>query len=122
VKNKTPAVLILVDDDAAVLSSLKFALEVDGFAVRAYADAEGLLSASDMPEAGCLILDYWLPGLDGLELLTELRLRGVDLPAILITTPTPQVCSKAAAVGVQVVEKPLLAGALLDSVRELLQL
>jgi FixJ family two-component response regulator len=115
-----PGILIVVDDDAAVLSALKFAFEVEGFDVRAYADGESLLSEAHIPELGCLVLDYKLPGLNGLQLLTRLRNRKVTLPAVLITTPEPTVVKKAAAAGVPIVEKPLLTSALLDTVRRLL--
>ena len=115
-----PGILILVDDDNAVLSALKFAFEVEGFDVRAYADGESLLSAPGIPGRGCLVLDYKLPGLNGLQLLRRLRRRGVTLPAVLITTPEPLVVAEAAAADVPIVEKPLMTSALLDTVRGLL--
>jgi FixJ family two-component response regulator len=114
------AILILVDDDTAVLSALKFAFEVEGFEVRAYRDAESLLGEPDFPGCGCMVLDYKLPGLNGLELLARIRARGVELPAVLITTPTATVRAQAAAAHVALVEKPLLTSTLLDTVRTLL--
>jgi FixJ family two-component response regulator len=119
--DQTPGILILVDDDSAVLNALKFAFEVEGFDVRTFADAESLLAAPAVPELGCLVLDYKLPGLNGLQLLRRLRRRGVTLPAVLITTPEPIVLAQAAAANVPIVEKPLLTGALLDVVSELLR-
>lgn len=118
--DQAAATLILVDDDAAVLSSLKFAFQVEGFEVRAYPDAESLLEVADFPDSGCMVLDYRLPGLDGLELFTRIRELGVMLPAVLITTPTASVRARAAAVGVTLVEKPLLTSTLLDTVRRIL--
>ncbi|HEY2179414.1 MAG TPA: response regulator [Caulobacteraceae bacterium] len=116
-----PTILILVDDDAHVLASLKFAFEVEGFEVHAYCDAESLLAESDFQQRGCLVLDYKLPGINGLQLLKVLRSRGVTLPAVLITTPSPDVLSRAAAAGVPVVDKPLLTNALLETVRRQLE-
>ena len=118
--DQAAATLILVDDDAAVLSSLKFAFQVEGFEVHAYPDAESLLEVADFPDSGCMVLDYRLPGLDGLELFTRIRELGVMLPAVLITTPTASVRARAAAVGVTLVEKPLLTSTLLDTVRRIL--
>lgn len=118
--DQSPAILILVDDDAAVLGALQFAFEVEGFEVRAYRDGESLLSEPDFPRSGCMVLDYKLPGLNGLELLTRIRGRGVGLPAVLITTPTAAVRARAAAEGVALVEKPLLTSTLLDTVSRLL--
>ena len=95
-RDALPATLILVDDDEHVLAALKFAFEVEGFEVRAYPCAESLLAEPRLPQSGCLILDYNLPGLDGLELL---RLRGVTMPAVVITTPGPSILARAAACG-----------------------
>lgn len=114
------AVVMVVDDDAAVRTAVRFALEVEGFEVRTYVDAEDLLAEPTLPARGCLILDYRLPGIDGLKLLDRMRARGVTLPAVLITTPTPTVAARAAEARVQVVEKPLRGGDLADAVRALI--
>ena len=110
--------ILLVEDDPAVVNALKFSLELEGFAVSAYADGETLLASRPLPEKGCLVLDYHLPGIDGLNLLEHLRAANVTLPAILITTnPRNAVRVRAALAGVQIIEKPLLTDALRDSVR-----
>jgi FixJ family two-component response regulator len=68
--------------------------------------------------AGCLVIDYNLPGQNGLALLTELRRRGVMLPAILVTTqPSPLVRTGAAAAGAALIEKPFLNEALFEEIR-----
>lgn len=113
--------IILVDDDPALANALKFSLELEGFGVRVFADAESLLAMDPPPASGCLILDYALPGIDGLELLDRLRASGVNLPAILITSnPRIALRLRAQAAGAPIVEKPLLTDALLDSVRRAL--
>ena len=57
--------------------------------------------------------------MNGLELVSALRGRGVSIPAILITSnPTKYVRDRAAAIAVLVVEKPRLGSYLLDCVRE----
>ena len=78
-------IVMIADDDLAVRASLQFALEVEGFTVRVYGTGEELLE-SDMPARGCLVLDYNMPGVNGLQLLDRLRARGHDLPAIPITS------------------------------------
>lgn len=111
------AVLVL-DHDPAVRNSLKFALEIEGFAVRVYATAAALLAEPDMPPGGCVVLDYNLPGMNGLDLLQALRERHVKLPAILVTShPTSAVRRRAVAADVQVIEKPLLNDTLLRCIR-----
>lgn len=78
--------VIVVDDDLAVRSSLQFSLEMEGFAVHTYADGHELLDGSDVAESSCLVIDYHLLGMTGLETLAKLRQRCVLVPAILITT------------------------------------
>jgi FixJ family two-component response regulator len=112
-----PMVLV-IDDDAAVRNSLKFVLEVEGFAVRGYRTGTDLLEEQDMPEMGCLVTDYHLRGMNGLELLARLRERKVKLPAIVITShPSVAVRSKAASAGAHLIEKPLLNDALFEGIR-----
>jgi two-component system, LuxR family, response regulator FixJ len=114
----TQATVLIVDDDPALRNSLKFALEVEGFAVRAYRTGAELLAEGRMPEEGCLVVDYKLPEMNGLDLLSELRRRKVDLPAILMTThPTSAVRNRAAEAGVHVIEKPLLNDTLFLGIR-----
>ncbi len=116
----SPPFLLLVDDDDPVIDSLAFAFELEGFRVIPCGDAESALAAQ-LPEGrGCLVIDLNLPGMDGLELLAELRTRGVVVPAVLITThPTAKVRARALAQGATIVEKPLITDALLDAVRGL---
>ena len=109
--------ILLVEDDPAVVNALTFSLELEGFDVCAYVDGEALLASLPLLMRGCLVLDYNLPGIDGLDLLERLRAAEVTLPAILITTnPRKALRARAALAGVQIVEKPLLTDALRDSV------
>jgi FixJ family two-component response regulator len=108
---KSPAIVI-VDDDAAVLAALRFAFETEGLAVSAYPSAEAMLDGHDGSGA-CLVLDYKLPGMSGLDLFDRLRERGVAAPAVLITTqPAASTRARANAGGIAIVEKPLLGDAL----------
>jgi two-component system, LuxR family, response regulator FixJ len=110
--------VLIIDDDPAVRNSLKFALEVEGFAVRAYPAGADLLGESEFPAGGCLVVDYKLPEMNGLDLLVELRRRHVDLPAILITThPSSEVRRRAELAGVTLIEKPLLNDTLFQEIR-----
>lgn len=115
--NERPTV-VLVDDDAAVLTSLKFALELEGFTVAAYANAEDLLAEGVVGTASCFVVDYHLPGANGLELLRRLRQRGYSTPVILITSnPTRLLTSCARDAGAAIVEKPLMGDNLIDAIR-----
>jgi two-component system, LuxR family, response regulator FixJ len=110
--------VLVIDDDPGVRNSLKFSLEVEGFTVREYSSANELLSESEILDAGCLVIDYYLPEMNGLEMLNRLRDRRVAAPAILITShPSASVRQRAAEAGVTIVEKPLLGNALVEGIR-----
>lgn len=114
--------VLVVDDDAAVRAALKFALEVEGFRVQLYAGPEAVLADANLPKRGCLVIDYRMPGIDGIELVDRLRKRDVALPAILISgRVNKQLRCLAARVGlVQVLEKPLSDATLVESIRSAL--
>ena len=110
--------ILLVDDDPAVRAALAFSLEIEGFLIETFECGEDLLDKADFPKNGCFVLDYCLPGIDGLSLLKILRSRGVELPAVLITSaPNRQVRARAAEAGAVIIEKPLLGDALTAAVR-----
>jgi two-component system response regulator FixJ len=112
--------VMVVDDDLAVRNSLKFSLEVEGFAVRVYAGGTELLNDTELSRGGCLVIDQNMPGMKGLDLVAQLRARDVAVPAILITSyPTVAVRERAAKAGVAIVEKPFLETALIDRIRDL---
>lgn len=114
--SSTKPVVVVVDDDPAVPSSLAVSLETEGIDVRVYETAAQLLM--EVPSAACFIIDYRLPGMSGLDLLTELRRRQITSPAILITThPSAAVRERAAISGTVLIEKPLLGDALFQEVR-----
>lgn len=120
-QHRQPATILVVDDDPAVLSSLGFLFEIEGFRVRLYPNGAALLREDAIPVDGCLVVDQRLPDILGLELIGTLRARDIALPAFLITTaPTPSVLAEAAQSSVSVVEKPLLTGTLLEQVRHAL--
>jgi FixJ family two-component response regulator len=102
-------VVAIVDDDAAVLESFQFLLEMAGFPVAAYSSAHAFLAASVAPPR-CLIVDHHMPAMTGLELAARLRASGVDVPFMLVTSaPTPDLEARAREVGVSgVLVKPLL--------------
>ena len=77
--------VIVVDDDAAVRNSLKFLLEIDGFAVRTYESAQELVRAGDLSDCRCLIVDQDMPHMTGFELVAALRKEGSEVPVILIS-------------------------------------
>ena len=106
----------VIDDDDAVCESTRFLLETYDFEVRTY--SSGAEFFRDNPEIACLIVDYQLPGLNGLDFVSELRTRGSQVAAIMITATTdPAVERRAVQLGIkQVLQKPLSNQVLLRAV------
>lgn len=80
-----PPVVYVVDDDPVVRGDIRQALELDGLFVEDFASAELFLAAYRPDGLGCLLVDAYLPGMDGIELLELLRRRGERIPTIMIT-------------------------------------
>jgi FixJ family two-component response regulator len=111
--------IVLVDDDPALVAALEFSFETDGFCVAGFASAEALLAGAPAACA-CLVIDQNLPGMSGVDLIESLWADGRRAPAILITThPSVQLRARAARLGVEVVEKPLMGDALIWRVRRI---
>jgi two-component system response regulator FixJ len=75
----------IVDDDEAIRRSVSFALKTSGFQVRTYESGREILKSAPALEAGCILLDIRMPGMDGLEVQEELKGKGVTLPVIIMT-------------------------------------
>lgn len=111
-------VVVLVDDDPAVCSSLKFLLDLEGFAVRTYASAAELLACGPVDDCDCFVIDQRMPEMSGIDLIAKLRQQNVLTPAILIISePTPAVAARAAMARVPMIEKPLLGNNLMEQIR-----
>lgn len=119
----TKPTVFVVDDDAAVLGSLRFLLETDGFAVRTFRNGTALLNAGGAPGADCYVIDYKMPGINGIELADRLRQSDGETPVILITGyPDENISIRAAAAGVKdVILKPLLDENLVKRIRRAIQ-
>ncbi|MFI4995826.1 MAG: response regulator [Hyphomicrobiales bacterium] len=114
-------VIAVVDDDADVRDSLKFSLEVEGFRVRSFANGSELLRDAGLENLGCLIIDYHMPDMSGLELIERLRQRGLSIPSILVSNDPSRVIGRRASVaGVLLMEKTKLAETLIEAIRHAL--
>ena len=113
--------LLLVEDDAAVRRSLQLLLRARGFDVRAYAAGAALLADPLVRDACCMVADYRLEEIDGIELLARLRGNGWAGPALLITGfASADLTARALAQGYALVlEKPFYDHALVDAIARL---
>jgi two-component system, LuxR family, response regulator FixJ len=107
----------IVDDDDLVRAALGNLLAVAGLDVEAFASGPEFL-ASDRQPPGCLIVDYQMPAMNGLDLVSALRRRGVAVPAILVTgRPDEELRGRAAQLGIAaVLQKPVSGDRLLKFV------
>jgi two-component system nitrogen regulation response regulator NtrX len=79
-----PSILI-VDDEPGVRSSLSGVLRDEGFDVEAAASGEECLERAARTAFDVIVLDVWLPGVDGLATLQRLRERKVDAQVVMIS-------------------------------------
>jgi two-component system nitrogen regulation response regulator NtrX len=79
-----PSVLI-VDDEAGVRSALSGVLRDEGYSVDAVESGEACLDRVARSPYDVIVLDIWLPGMDGLATLTRLNERRVDAPVVMIS-------------------------------------
>ncbi len=105
--------VFVVEDDEDVRVSTGALLEALGYAVCEFASGEDLLASEDAGAAGCIVLDYNLSGMSGLDLIRHLRSQGIQTPAIMVSGNGKQLIADAARAGIAaVLRKPLSAEAL----------
>ena len=75
----------MVDDDASIRRALRRQLQILGFSVLDFQSAEELLSSVLPTGDACLLLDVYMPGMNGIELCRSLAASGRHLPTILIS-------------------------------------
>ena len=75
--------ILIVDDEAGIRQSLKGVLEDEGYKVAAVDSGESCLETLRRRSFDVILLDIWLPGMDGLETLEKIR-EAEDAPEIII--------------------------------------
>ncbi|KGJ05947.1 two component transcriptional regulator, LuxR family [Paracoccus halophilus] len=83
--NDVPFTVFVVDDDDGIRVSLERALSMRGYRVETYDSARSFLESLGGDRPGCLVLDYGMPGMNGLELQQYLNAHEIRLPIIFIT-------------------------------------
>ena len=110
--------ICIVDDQPQICSTISGILTDEGYNSNVFADAESFWQSLDTLEPSLVLLDIWLPGVDGLELLKRLNSRFPKLPVIMMSghagIETAVTAIKAGAF--DFMEKPLHLEVLLDKV------
>jgi UDP-3-O-[3-hydroxymyristoyl] N-acetylglucosamine deacetylase len=111
--------ICIVDDQPYICSTLSNILKDEGYQAIGFPDAESFWQSLDTLEPSLVMLDIWLPGLDGLQLLKRLQDRFPALPIIMMSghagIETAVAAIKAGAY--DFMEKPLHLEVLLDKVK-----
>jgi DNA-binding response OmpR family regulator len=68
-----PSRILIVDDEKLVLDGFKTTLELDGYNVWTAQDSKGALALVQDTPFDLIVLDFIMPGMDGLELLARIR-------------------------------------------------
>jgi two-component system, chemotaxis family, CheB/CheR fusion protein len=116
--------IIVVDDDDLVREGIRAVLEDDGRVVETYPSCEAFLDGFHSDKSACLLIDAYLPGMSGLELLEKLHDDGHGLPAIMITGngDVPMAVKAMKAGALDFIEKPIAGEALIASIDRALEL
>ncbi len=114
--------ILVVDDDPSVLSTYQRLLDRAGYKTVTEADPRNVLDRNRASQADLIVLDYKMPGMDGLTLLAELRRRECRARCILISAYlNDDVRTQAERLGVnRVLDKPVDVTRLRGAIRELL--
>lgn len=115
--------VLIVDDEPGIRESLRGLLEDDGFEVEAVESGEACLAVLERRAAGCVLLDVWLPGIDGIETLERIKAEWPDCAVVMISGHgTIETAVRATRLGaLDFVEKPLSAERTLVAVRNALR-
>ena len=116
-------VVHVVDDDAAMRDSMAFLLDVNGFKPRVYNSASAFLAESPIDALSCVVSDIRMPGMNGIELVHELKSKGSTSPVILITGHGDVALAVEAmkAGAADFIEKPFDDAVLLGAIRSALE-
>jgi FixJ family two-component response regulator len=104
-----------------VRDALKFSLELEGFGVQTCGSGEALLTHRALKQSDCIVLDYKMPGMNGLDVLERLAAEAITVPVIFIAGHLSRnLSARAMEAGARcVLEKPLLDKSLAERIREI---
>jgi len=117
------AVVLVVDDEASIRRSLGGILKDEGFAVLEAADGENAISMLLQHKPALVLLDIWMPGIDGLEALKKIKELSPNTPVVMIsghaTISTAVAATQLGAA--DFLEKPLGLASTIEVVRRVLE-
>jgi FixJ family two-component response regulator len=100
VPNRGPIVAI-VDDDEAVGNAIEVLMRSIGFVARAFSSGEEFLRSTELSRTGCLVVDFDMPRMNGLDLHNNLSRLGKKIPTVMITAyPSDDIRARALRAGI----------------------
>jgi FixJ family two-component response regulator len=123
VPNSGPIVAI-VDDDEAVGNAIEVLMRSMGLLARAFSSGEEFLRSPELIRTGCLVVDFDMPKMNGLDLHSKLSRLGKEIPTVLITAyPSDDIRARALEAGVICyLPKPFNESDLLNCIQSALDL
>ena len=117
---RMPRKVFVVDDESEMRETMGQVLSASGFSVESFSSCEDFLAVYDPLNAACLLVDAYMPGISGLDLLRKLRERGDKAPVIVITgrsdvTSAVEIIKAGAS---DFLEKPVGRKALIESIEK----
>jgi FixJ family two-component response regulator len=116
-------IVFVVDDDVSVRESLELLIRCQGWQPEMFASPQEFLARRRVPVPSCLVLDFSLPGLNGLQLQKRVAVERSDMPIIFITgygdVPITVQAMKAGAV--EFLTKPFSDDVLVSAIRSALE-
>jgi len=116
-------IVFVVDDDSSVRESLELLIRCEGWQPETFSSGQEFLSRPRALVPSCLVLDFSLPGLNGLELQERIAVERTDMPIIFITgyRDVPMTVQAMKAGAVEFLTKPFGEDALLSAIRAALE-
>ena len=118
-EKSSPRHISIVDDDGSIREALKSLMRSVRFSVDAYGSAEEFLASERVNDTACLILDVYLPGMNGFELQNHLKAEGRAMPIIFITAHSDEASRQRALKGgaIDFLSKPVRREVLLKAIQ-----
>lgn len=116
--------IVIIDDDVGIRQSLERSLVKRGFSARAFPSAQSFLDERDIDSMDCIILDYGMPDIDGLQLQQILIDENFPVPIIFITGHggIPESVQAIRAGAIDFLEKPFRTDALVERIKHAVSL
>jgi uncharacterized membrane protein (UPF0127 family)/CheY-like chemotaxis protein len=83
--NKSDFLILIVDDEKDFLTSMEFWFKTQGYSVAAVSSGDEALEFLKTKKPNVIFLDYFMPGMNGLEVLGKIRALSKDIPVVLLS-------------------------------------